>query len=184
MKSVLAISVLVFLLSLSTQAMAATITVPDDYPTIQEAIQASSEGDTISVSSGTYNENIVIDKQISLVGNDATIMGTGSGHVIRIISNGVEVSGFAIKGSGDIYIGPFEGGDAGLILDGVTECTISDNTLTQNTIGIFLNVSDKNTIESNTVYGHTYDGIYGRYSNNNIFRGNNATSNGGIQTGR
>ncbi|UCG95673.1 MAG: right-handed parallel beta-helix repeat-containing protein [archaeon] len=174
-------SIFLSVLSMCPQVTASTITVPDDYSTIQAAVDAASGGDTVSVLSGTYNENLIIDKQISLVGEgkETTVIGAGTGHVVRIISNGVEVSGFTVKGSGNIYIGPFEGGDAGIMLDGVMECTISGNTLTQNTVGIFLNASDKNTIESNTVYGHTYDGIYGRYSDSNVIRGNNATSNGG-----
>src|SRR4030042_132945 len=44
-----------------------TINVPADYSTIQAAINASIDGDTILVKSGTHNENIIIDKKIKLI---------------------------------------------------------------------------------------------------------------------
>jgi hypothetical protein len=52
-----------------------TITVPDDYPTITEAIGNATEGDTIFVKKGNYvgpiNQKIVIDKALSIVGENA-----------------------------------------------------------------------------------------------------------------
>jgi parallel beta-helix repeat protein len=181
-KLFLMIFVITIFLSLCLQVKAATITVPDDYSTIQEAIVASAPGDTVSVNSGTYQESIVIDKQISLIGEGratTTIMGTGMRDVIHITSNGVKVGGFTIKGSGSDYIGPFTGGDAGIILNNVEKCIISDNTVTEDNIGIFLNESNKNTIENNMVHDNGKDGIYGRYSNDNIIRDNNVSANGG-----
>jgi hypothetical protein len=61
--AILLISTVLF----SGYAQGATFIVPDDYATIQEAIDAASPGDTISVRSGTYFENISIYKSISLV---------------------------------------------------------------------------------------------------------------------
>jgi len=47
-----------------------TINVPDDY-SIQLAIDNAINGDTISVNSGTYTEDILINKNIELIGNYA-----------------------------------------------------------------------------------------------------------------
>ena len=40
--------------------------VPSEYPTIQEGIDSSADGDTVLVSQGIYYENILIDKSITL----------------------------------------------------------------------------------------------------------------------
>jgi len=40
---------------LNVKAQPRTITVPDDYPTIQEAIDASTDGDTVYVKRGHYD---------------------------------------------------------------------------------------------------------------------------------
>jgi nitrous oxidase accessory protein NosD len=45
-----------------------TITVPDDCPTIQDAVRVANSGDTVYVRSGVYFENVVVDKSISLIG--------------------------------------------------------------------------------------------------------------------
>ena len=44
------------------------IIVPDDYPTIQKAIDSAQNGDRIFVRIGTYEENIDISKMITLEG--------------------------------------------------------------------------------------------------------------------
>jgi len=45
-----------------------TIIVPDDYPTIQEAINHASDGNTIFVRNGTYVETVGVEKSVSLIG--------------------------------------------------------------------------------------------------------------------
>ena len=71
-----------------------TISVPGDYSTIQEAINASGDGDSIAVDAGTYYENInFFGKSIKVVGEDqATTIIDGSTEDID--SGGVLNGGF------------------------------------------------------------------------------------------
>ena len=72
-----------------------------DYTCIQDAIDNAADGDTIYVFNGTYNENIVIDKTIYLIGEnrDSTIInGAGDKIAVHFIpgSEGSNISGFKI----------------------------------------------------------------------------------------
>lgn len=58
--------------------------VPRDYPTIQAALDAAAEGDTVQVRAGTYNENVVVSTsgvrlraQGGVVLDGAGLTGTG-----------------------------------------------------------------------------------------------------------
>jgi nitrous oxidase accessory protein NosD len=79
------------------------IIVPQDYGTIQQAINNAGAGDTIQVWAGTYTENIIVFKRLSIIGNGTTntiIDGSISGDVVRISANNVIIQGFTITGSG------------------------------------------------------------------------------------
>ena len=100
------------------------LTVPDNFATIQEAIDASSDGDEIIVSEGTYQENInfngknVIvrseDPENQSVLENTVIDGNNQGRVVTFENgenSGAKLVGFTIKGGylttengGGIYI--------------------------------------------------------------------------------
>ncbi|MGX9725823.1 MAG: right-handed parallel beta-helix repeat-containing protein [Candidatus Electronema sp. VV] len=42
--------------------------VPDEYPTIQAALDAAEAGDDVIVQSGIYKENVIVDKAVNLIG--------------------------------------------------------------------------------------------------------------------
>jgi hypothetical protein len=68
---------------------AAVLQVPDEYPTIQSAIDAAATGDEVLVAAGTYFENLAIEHKVvdvvSVAGPRATIVdGRGRGSVVTI----------------------------------------------------------------------------------------------------
>lgn len=76
-----------------------------DYKFIQSAINDADPGDTIFVYSGVYDENIVIRKTISLIGNGSTDTVIDGRHhngldTVRVLADWVNISGFTLKNSG------------------------------------------------------------------------------------
>jgi nitrous oxidase accessory protein NosD len=86
-------------LSLDVQpARANTFNVPGNFATIQDAINHVNAGDVIYVSAGVYEENIVVNKSVALIGDNqkAQITGTLSDSV-RVEADNVTFMGFNIS---------------------------------------------------------------------------------------
>lgn len=184
---VLVLAASLVVLAAPASADPATITVPDDYPTIQQAIDAATDYDTVYVRSGTYYENVIISRPLTLQGEakDTTIIdGGGSGNVVTVNSTSdVTVSGFTIQNSGVATDSNASHGDSGLVLWYVEDSLVSDCIITSNGInGLFGYYSSHNTIEDcdfsdNCLSTIGYRGaIHLRYSSYNTIAGNNITS--------
>jgi hypothetical protein len=85
--------------------------VPDNYPSIQAAISAADPGDIIQVRAGTYTENVILDRAVTLTAetfdaanpaNNVTIIDGGTGAAtITIPANLTQmpiIRGFVIRG--------------------------------------------------------------------------------------
>jgi thermitase len=115
-----------------------TIIVPDHLPTIQDAIDIAVEGFTVFVRNGIYNENIYINKPLSLVGESkegAIIRGIDAarGAVVYVLTDNVSITGFTLKRSGAQE--PYY---AGVLLDWVSNISVYGNIFTDNMAGVFL----------------------------------------------
>lgn len=143
--------------------------VPTDFPSIQAAINNATPGDTILVGNGTYFENLVINKTVSLIGQGPTLTtvdGREIGSVFNITSDNVVVRGFSIRKSA---INPFS---SAINIDSCNECRISDNRIFDSYDGITLHSSTGNTISNNTILNNFYTGISLYFSTGNIISEN------------
>lgn len=125
------------------------------YTTIQSAIDsgATTDGQVLSVKPGTYHENLVVNKALSIVGEDKAttiIDGGNQGTTVNITQNGVELTGFTLKNTGTNQ-------NAGIFLRNVSDCNIVGNIVEANYYGIYLNYSSNNTLRSNTMNGNVYN---------------------------
>jgi len=154
------------------KAQARTIIVPDDYSTIQEAIDNANDGDKVFVKSGTYNESLTINKKIILEGeNKFTTIVKGDGTTALLIKHdNVKVNGFTFKRTSTMrwYYG--------IHLLEVENCNIFENIVTNTFNGIWIVKSQQNTIQNNIAYKN-WMGIVLKESNLNTIQNNQAISN-------
>jgi nitrous oxidase accessory protein len=155
------------------KAVSGDIVVPDDYATIQSALDAAQSGDRIHVRNGVYHENLNITKSVSLVGEnkDSTIIDGNSSQgyraPIRIYSNNITVTGFKITDSW-----------TGVLIGQFNDCKISGNRFTNNHDGIVLSSASRNVLEANVIERVKTNG-YGIQlwdSTNNILERNQISS--------
>ena len=165
---------------------------------IQHAINNATAGNTICVKDGTYTENVDVNKQLTIRsenGSASTIMDAYSNdHVFDVTADYVNISGFTMKGA----TGSMK---AGIYLDGVEYCNISDNNVAYNYYGIRLNYTNNsiiannnvssnhegillfernnyNTITDNIINSNSQSGIYLERSSSNNITDNTINSNG------
>ena len=95
---------LLFLLVAALTASATTLHVPADFPTIQEAVDAAADADTVLVSPGDYNEHsLLISKGVAVIsvgGPEATRIYSSESPAILLTDTTARatIQGFTITG--------------------------------------------------------------------------------------
>ncbi|MEW6605827.1 MAG: right-handed parallel beta-helix repeat-containing protein [bacterium] len=160
MKKILGLMVL-GVVFLTQGANAADLYVPGSYTTIQSAINAATNGDTVLVNNGTYIENInFLGKGItvqSVHGTTTTIInGNASGSVVTFNSgegtNSV-LSGFTIQNGRATYGGGIYCSNSSSPT--ISNCSISGNSASGDGGGIYCNSSSSPTITNCTISGNS-----------------------------
>lgn len=124
----------------------------DAWKDIQYAIDNPliTNGDTILVGAGTYNENLDVYKQLTILGaqnggGPSIINGVTMDHVVYVTSDQVTISIFTIQNSGTD-----DWWDSGIALDDADDCIITENVIKSNNAGILVK-SSRNEIMNNTI---------------------------------
>jgi parallel beta-helix repeat protein len=120
-------------------------------------------GDTVMVADGTYHENVVIDKSLTLEAASAPVIngdtsgdGVPDGSCITVNSDGVTIDGFELTNGYNGIIGETSGST-------IQNCIIHDNLnyVGSNGVGIVLwGDNDDNEILNNEIYNNDRQGIF------------------------
>ncbi len=157
------------------RANPAVIRVPQDFATIQAAVNFASPGDTVLVGNGSYVENVVVTKSLNLTGVSpaGTIIDAGGmGPGINVTgASTVNISGFTVRDTGTFAL-------AGIALFLSSSVTVSGNIIraSAQSSGIFISNSNFTTIRDNILTANL-NGIDVERGFGNIIRRNNATGN-------
>jgi parallel beta-helix repeat protein len=144
--------------SMTASANPGAIKVPEDYPTIQQAIyNVTPANRTIEVNATAYNETetVVVNQSNIIIrsinGRAVVSAGGANDHVFNISDRtNVTMKGFEIRDAHDT--GTFV---AGIYMENASECNISNNNVTNvsgdNSYGIYLSHSNNNTFADVTI---------------------------------
>ncbi|MFA5364293.1 MAG: NosD domain-containing protein [Candidatus Bathyarchaeia archaeon] len=178
-------------LNITVDAETKTIVVPDDYLTLQDAVSNASEGFTIRIKEGVYDEpmnmSVVINKTISIIGEnpETTIVNVYPPYTqTSIISNlfFVDYSDCVTLRAGDselkgltIVFKPTC--TSGEVTGGRVSVTGNRNNLTNNILQTpqLLITGSQNNITENTVNHMLIQGYYNNISKNTVLMTNRYT---------
>jgi len=142
--------------------------------TIQGMIDNASNGDSIFLAGGTYNEDIVIDRSLVFGALDSTnpprFITSGPGAGVTLSADGITINGVAILGNAStgllvlsdnnrISSTTITGHDTGVTLKSASDNVLVGNTITGNGVGIDVDrMSRSNTFYFNA-FNNTLDAV-------------------------
>ena len=165
------VNVTLFVLCFVAAASATTWSVDGsgdaDFTGIQDAINKASDEDTIIVHSGIYDENVVVDKSVTLKGiGHPVVDACGEGDAIRLTADGITLLGFTATNAGNSWL------FSTMIHAGINVIsnnnTITGNNASNNRKGIRLCSSCNNKIYFNNFINNT-DNVYSYDASTNIW---------------
>lgn len=165
---------------------------PDNYTTIQAAVDNASDGDTVFVydDSSPYYENVVVDVAVHLVGEEwnTTVIGDVEDTAVTITADNVTLSGFTIHNAWAGIVVAANGSQIqgnhivnmtawGIDLSFSSDSHVTDNVVTHTFDGIRLKNSTDSTIGYNVLSANG-NGVYDDgFSCHNVFMNNTFTEN-------
>jgi len=143
------------------------------FNSIIEGIDAVAPGKSVIVAVGTYKEQLIIDRSITLRGasrDNTFITGSGlTGNLITIEADHVIIKGFTINGGSSTSVG--------IYFDSYSSININNNTI-QNNVSYGINYSNSSpTIENNNIKNNNYSGIDIAAGGAGIIRNNSLINN-------
>ncbi|MGZ4902140.1 MAG: right-handed parallel beta-helix repeat-containing protein [Halobacteriota archaeon] len=191
--------------------LGATLTVPVNaatlsvgagaqYKSITEAVNAAQSGDIVTLGPGTYSENVIINKPVTITasnpGSTTVVAADPSKDVFLVQGANVRIEGLIINGAtgaSGVHLSHASscvvhginahGNDKAVYLDGATNCEVSSSNLDDNGYGVYCDSASHNTIQANTASGAKGgskalgDGIYMWHCDDNTVAYNNLSVN-------
>ena len=133
--------------AVQAQSHGRIVTPQGEFNSLTEALNQAESGDTIEVYGGVYDEPLLLDKSVNLVGYDWPVIdGGGRGTVVKLAAPDISLRGFVIRNSGDSLAEE----NSGIAVE-APGAVLESNRLEDTLFGIYLREAAGSTIRDNTI---------------------------------
>ncbi len=121
---------------------------------LESAIDNAIQGEEIILRDGTYTESVVVDKKLSIMSENGSancvIDGYSSYDALEVTAEGVTITGLSITGAGS--------GEAGVRIDHADNCSVTDCTIWDCDLGVYVigsssDLAQSSFVGNNSIYG-------------------------------